>query len=186
MSGRFIVTETLIDGVRVVERTRLGDARGFLERLFDADELAKAGWRWPIAQINRTLTSSRGTIRGFHYQRHPVAEAKLVACVRGAVLDVVLDLRSGSPTYGQLHSEDLSEENRRALLIPPGCAHGFQALDDGVELVYFHSAAYSPNHEGGVDPLDPALAVAWPIGNVLLSDRDRSHPAFAATKAIDL
>jgi len=186
MRARFAITQTAIVGVRVIERTRMGDARGFLERLFDADELAASGWTWPIIQINHTRTTTRGTLRGLHYQRPPVAEAKIVTCVRGAVLDVVLDLRGGSPTRGRVHAEDLSEANRRALMIPPGCAHGFQALTDGVELIYLHSAAYAPAHEGGVDPLDPALGIVWPIANPTFSDRDCGHPAFAATEAIIL
>ncbi len=186
MSARFTVIDTTIAGVRLIERQRVGDARGFLERLFCADELVGAGWVWPIVQINRTRTERRGTIRGMHFQRPPAAEAKLVTCVGGAVFDVALDLRDGSPTYGQAHAETLSEDNRRTLLIPPGCAHGFQALEDGAELLYLHSAAYAPAHEGGVDARDPALGIAWPTADPTLSDRDRGHPAFAATKAITL
>lgn len=186
MSPRFAVRETAINGVRVIKRTRVGDTRGFLERLFDSDELAAAGWVWPIVQINLTHTGNRGTLRGLHYQRPPAAEAKLVTCVRGTVLDVALDLRAGSPTHGRVHAEELSEANGCALLIPPGCAHGFQSLTDDVGLIYSHSAAYAPGHEGGVDPLDPALGITWPIAHPTLSDRDRGHPAFGATKAISL
>ena len=186
MSARFTITLTAIEGVRVIERQRIGDARGFLERLFCADELAAAGWVWPIAQINRTLTPVPGTLRGLHYQRPPAAEAKFVTCVHGAVLDVALDLRAGSPTFGRHHTEILSGENRCALLIPPGCAHGFQVIEAGAELIYIHSAAYAPAHEGGVDARDPALAIAWPIADPILSDRDRGHPPLSATEATTL
>ena len=175
MSGTFAATLTPISGVVCVERRLRGDDRGFLARLFSADEFASLGWIVPVAQINHTYTAKKGAIRGMHFQVPPKAETKLVTCLRGAVCDVAVDLRNGSPTLLKHHKEVLSAENLRALLIPEGCAHGFQALTDDVELLYLHSEFYSPSHEGGVRPLDPMLAIAWPEAPAALSDRDRQH-----------
>ena len=175
-SGRFHVEALGLQGLMAVQRQRLADDRGSLSRLFCAQELAAAGWVWPVAQINHTVTLRRGAVRGLHYQRAPHAEAKLVSCLRGAVWDVALDLRRGSPTFLQHRALELSAGNGTALLIPPGFAHGFQALSEGVELMYLHSAAHAPGFEAGLHPQDPALAVAWPLEVTQLSERDRSHP----------
>lgn len=174
--SRFAVTETGIEGLHVVERQRLGDERGFLSRLFCAEELAAAGWHKPIAQINHTWTRIKGTVRGMHFQRPPHAEMKLVSCVRGAVWDVALDLRAGSPTFLQWHAVELSADNARALLIPEGFAHGFQALSEDCELLYLHSAPYAAQAEGGISATDPALAIEWPLPLALQSERDRAFP----------
>jgi dTDP-4-dehydrorhamnose 3,5-epimerase len=167
---------TDLAGVYVVHRSQIGDHRGFLSRLFCSSELAEAGWRKPIAQINHTLTQRKGTVRGMHYQRGTHAEMKLVTCLRGAIWDVAVDLRAGSPTFLRWHAEELSADNRRALLIPEGFAHGFQALTDDCELLYLHSAAYAPEAEAGVNPVDPRLAIAWPLPISQLSPRDTNHP----------
>lgn len=174
---RLQLTPTRLAGVWVVERQRLGDARGFLSRLFCGDELQPGGWDGPIAQINHTLTSQRGTVRGLHYQLPPHAERKLVSCLRGAVWDVAVDLRAGSPTFLQWHAEELSAENGRALLIPPGCAHGFQTLSDDVEMLYCHSHRHVPEAERGIAPTEPRLALPWPLPLVQLSARDQAWPA---------
>jgi dTDP-4-dehydrorhamnose 3,5-epimerase len=160
----------------VIERQKLGDHRGFLTRLFCAEELAAAGWNKPIAQINHPFTAAKGTIRGMHFQHPPKAEKKLVTCIRGAICDVAADLRHGPASFLKHHCEVLSAENNRALLIPEGCAHGFQALTDDVEILYFHSEAYHAPSEGGVSPLDPRLAIPWPLPAGTMSDRDRAHP----------
>ena len=174
--NRFAVTETKLAGLRCVQRQPLGDARGFLVRLFCADELRDAGWVWPVAQVNHTLTRHAGTVRGLHFQRAPHAEAKLVSCLRGEVWDVAVDLRRGSPTFLGWHAQHLSSGNGMALLIPPGCAHGFQTLSDEVEMLYVHSAAHEAGAEGGLHPLDPTLALPWPLPVGLLSARDDAHP----------
>jgi dTDP-4-dehydrorhamnose 3,5-epimerase len=176
VSGRFTLRATPIAGVVVVTRQRLGDARGFLERLFCTVELEAAGWTGPISQINRTRTEASGTLRGLHYQHPPYAETKLVACTAGAVFDVAVDLRAASPTFGKWHAETLTADNGAALLVPPGCAHGFQTLVDGVEMFYLHSVAYSAKAEGGVRFDDPALGIDWPLAGPALSARDISHP----------
>jgi len=178
--SRFTVAELSLPGLRRVQRQRLGDSRGFLARLFCADELATAGWRGPVAQINHTCTELRGTVRGMHYQRAPHAETKLVSCIRGEVFDVAVDLRPESPSYLRWHGEVLSAENGCALLIPQGFAHGFQALSDGAELIYCHSAAYVAAAEAGLHVLDPQLAISWPLPVGGLSPRDQSHVFLAA------
>jgi dTDP-4-dehydrorhamnose 3,5-epimerase len=174
--SRFILHPRPIAGIVAIERLPLGDARGFLERLFCADDLAAAGWTGAIAQINHTFTAEQGTVRGMHYQRAPHAETKLVSCLQGAVWDVAVDLRPGSPTYLQWHAEELSAANHRSLLIPPGCAHGFQTLTADVQMLYCHSQAYAPHSEGGLHPQDPRLAIPWPLPVHGLSPRDASHP----------
>jgi dTDP-4-dehydrorhamnose 3,5-epimerase len=162
-------------GLKLIERRRLGDERGFLSRLFCSDELALAGWQKPIAQINHTYTSQRGTIRGLHYQTSANAEMKLVSCIRGEVWDIVVDLRSNSSTFMHWHSEILSEENEHALLIPEGFAHGFQSLSDEVELIYLHTEAYSPKTEAALHFNDPILGIQWPLSVSEISERDQSH-----------
>jgi len=177
--NRFTVEATPLAGLVTVQRQPLVDSRGFLARMFCAEELAPAGWTWPIAQINHTHTARCGTVRGLHFQRPPAAEAKLVSCLRGAVWDVAVDLRAGSPTFLQWFGTELSAANHRALLIPPGFAHGFQALADDCEILYLHSAAHAPASEGGLDALDPRLAIAWPLPVAERSPRDAEHPLLA-------
>lgn len=174
--SRFTVAATALGGLVCIQRQRHEDARGFFSRLFCADELATAGFRQPVSQINHTLTRRRGSVRGLHFQHQPHAEDKLVSCVRGEVFDVAVDLRKNSRTFLQWHAEVLSAENMRSLLIPKGFAHGFQALSDDVELIYLHSEPYAPGAEGGLNALDPVLAIAWPLPFADLSDRDAMHP----------
>jgi dTDP-4-dehydrorhamnose 3,5-epimerase len=173
---RLTVVDLPLSGLKRVERQHLGDSRGFLSRLFCADELAEAGWNGPVAQINQTLTRRRGAVRGMHFQYPPYAETKLVSCLCGAVFDVAVDLRKGSPTFLRWHAQELSAENRLALLIPAGFAHGFQALSEECELLYVHSAPYVASAEGGFSPRDPALAIAWPLAIAEMSERDAGHP----------
>jgi dTDP-4-dehydrorhamnose 3,5-epimerase len=170
------VTDLPLSGLELVERQHLGDSRGFLSRLFCADELAEAGWNGPVAQINQTVTRRRGAVRGMHFQYPPHAETKLVSCLRGAVFDVAVDLRKGSPTFLRWHAQQLSAENRLALLIPTGFAHGFQALSEECELLYVHSASYVATAEGGLNPRDATLAIAWPLAIAEMSERDAGHP----------
>lgn len=178
--SRFTVTDLPLAGLKLIERQRLGDSRGFLSRLFCAEELAAAGWIQPIAQINHSYTALRGTVRGMHFQRPPHAEMKLVSCIRGEVWDVAVDVRAGSPTFLHWHAERLSRENGRALLIPQGFAHGFQALTGDVELLYCHSAAYNLGAEAALNPRDARLAIDWPLAITELSARDAGHPLIEA------
>lgn len=174
--ARFDIIATPIDGVNVVERRLLEDARGSLSRLFCADELRAAGWRWPVAQINHTLTHRRGTVRGMHYQNPPSMEDKYITCLRGEVFDVAVDLRRGSPTFLAWHAVRLSPTNGRSLLVPRGCAHGFQTLTDDCELIYLHSNPYAAANEAAVNALDPRLGIAWPLEVGDRSPRDLVHP----------
>jgi dTDP-4-dehydrorhamnose 3,5-epimerase len=174
--NRLFVTDLPLAGLKRIERQRLGDARGFLSRLFCAEELGPAGWTKPIAQINHTYTAKRGTVRGMHFQHPPHADMKLVSCIRGEVWDVAVDIRAGSMTFLRWHAEKLSASNSRALLIPQGFAHGFQALSDDAELLYCHSSVYNTAAEGGLNPKDPMLAISWPqqIGEISLRDSQHS------------
>ena len=174
--SRFTILDTPIADLKIVKRQQLGDNRGFFSRLFCAEELAVVGWNKPIAQINQTFTQKQGTIRGMHFQRPPYVEMKLVSCLRGAIWDVVVDLRAASPTFLQWHAEELSAANHRALLIPEGFAHGFQALSADCELIYLHSRAYTPTAEAGLNPIDPMLSIIWPLAITELSVRDAQHP----------
>jgi dTDP-4-dehydrorhamnose 3,5-epimerase len=178
--SRFEVSATPLAGLRKVRRQRIGDARGFLDRIFCADELREAGWTQPIAQVNHTFTARRGTLRGMHFQHPPHAEMKLVSCLRGEVWDVAVDLREGSPTFLRWHAETLSSDNGCALLIPEGFAHGFQTLSDDVELLYCHSAAYTSGAEGGLNPHDARLAIRWPLPVSEISARDAGHASIGA------
>jgi dTDP-4-dehydrorhamnose 3,5-epimerase len=174
--SRFHLIETPLAGLTLIERQPLGDTRGFFERVFCAEELAQAGWVKPVVQINRTVTRARGTVRGMHFQLPPHAEMKLVSCLRGAIWDVAVDLRAGSPTFLQWHAVELSGDNHRSLLIPEGFAHGFQTLSDDCELLYLHSTSYASDAERGLPPEDPALDIGWPLPIAELSARDKQHP----------
>ena len=174
--SRFHIQSTALPGLALVTRSRLGDARGFLSRLFCAQELAEAGWLKPVAQINYTFTARAGSLRGMHYQQVPHAEMKLVQCLQGEIWDVVVDLRPASPTYLQCHGERLSADNACAMLIPEGFAHGFQTLSPDCVLLYLHSAAHHAGSEAGLRFDDPALAIDWPLPVTEISERDQQHP----------
>jgi dTDP-4-dehydrorhamnose 3,5-epimerase len=174
--NRFQIIDTALDGLKVIQRVPIEDSRGFISRIFCASELAQAGWQKPIAQINHTFTRVRGTVRGLHFQRSPYAEMKLVTCLRGAVWDVVVDLRAGSPSFLRWHAEELSATNNRALLVPERFAHGFQTLTSDCELLYLHSAPHVPESEAGINPREPRVAIPWPLPVADLSPRDVSQP----------
>lgn len=176
MSTRFDILATPLSGLYVVQRKPLGDNRGYLERMFCTAELEPllAGRR--IAQINHTLTAVRGTVRGLHFQQPPHGETKFVSCLRGEVFDVAVDLRRGSPTFLHWHGEVLSSDNHKTFVIPEGFAHGFQTLADDCEMLYFHTAAYRAEAEGGLSAVDPKLAIRWPLPVQHQSPRDASHP----------
>lgn len=163
-------------GPLLLERRVLADERGHLSRLFDAGDLGALGWDGPVMQVNETETRTAGTVRGMHFQHPPHAELKLVTCLTGRILDVVVDVRAGSPTFLDHVAVELSADNARSLLIPRGFAHGFQALTDRVRLLYVHSELHRPEAEAGLHPEDPALGIAWPLPVHNLSPRDRSHP----------
>ncbi len=176
MSARFNILDTPLQGLKLLQRKPLGDERGYLERLFCFEEFKTMIPGKSIAQINHTLTARRGAVRGLHFQNPPYAEAKFVSCLRGEVFDVAVDLRQSSPTFLQWHAEILSEENHRTLGIPEGFAHGFQALTPDCEMLYFHTASYRAESEGGVNALDSRLAIRWPLEITERSARDQALP----------
>src|SRR3990172_421521 len=154
MSRRFEIFETPLAGLAIIQRTPIGDSRGYLERLFCAEELQALVRNKNIAQINHTLTARRGALRGMHFQHPPRAEVKFVSCLRGEVFDVAVDLRRGSPTFLHWHGANLSADSHKTVLIPEGFAHGFQTLTDDCEMLYFHTAAYQTEAEGGLNAQD--------------------------------
>jgi dTDP-4-dehydrorhamnose 3,5-epimerase len=170
------ISQTAIQGVRIIESTALKDERGAFSRLFCAQELATVLGSRNIVQINQSLTCKVGAIRGLHYQKGPHAEMKFVRCLKGRVFDVVVDLRQDSPTFLQWVALELSPEKRNTFVIPEGCAHGFQVLEANSELLYLHTAYYTPDSEGAVHFSDPKLDVQWPLPSSDLSERDQNHP----------
>lgn len=162
------------DGPALVRRTTFTDERGAFSRLFAREDLAAVGLAFDIVHVNHSLTRGRGTVRGFHYQTPPHGEIKLVSCIRGAVLDVAVDIRPDRPDRFKFWSSELSVENATAMLIPEGFAHGFQALSDEVELIYLHSAPYVPEAAAGFRYDDPAIGFDWPYDAINLSERDRN------------
>ena len=183
--SHFTLQPTDLPGVTLVQRRIIGDARGYLGRMFCAEELAAVGWQAGPAQVNRTLTSQKGAVRGMHFQYPPHAEKKLVSCLRGAVFDVAVDLRAGSATFGQWTGAILSDDNRHSLHIPEGFAHGFQALTEDAELLYCHSTFYAPDHEAGVLATDPDLGIDWPEPITQQSDRDLGLARLSGIRPID-
>jgi dTDP-4-dehydrorhamnose 3,5-epimerase len=170
------LTETSIRGVMVAETTPRGDHRGVFTRLYCERELQPVVGDRRVAQINRSVTRAVGAVRGMHYQNPPHAEMKLVRCLRGRVWDVAVDLRAGSATFLQWTARELSADNNAMLVIPEGCAHGFQVLEENSELLYIHTAFYAAEAEGGISPGDSAVGISWPLPIVDLSERDQSHP----------
>jgi len=168
--------ETPLAGAYIIELEPFIDERGFFARMFCLNELSKIGFDRLIVQINHSMTRQKGAIRGLHYQVPPVCETKIIRCVQGAVFDVMLDIRNNSSTYLKWHGVELSKENMRMVFIPDGFAHGFQTLTDNAELIYHHSAFYSPEYERGLRFDDPALAINWPLPVSVISPKDQSYP----------
>lgn len=171
---------TKIAGVFELVGCPFSDQRGAFLNGFRAQEqvFMEAWGSRPIAQVNFSRTEAVGTVRGLHCQRSPHGEAKLVRCLRGLVWDVAVDLRLGSSTHGQWHAVELRPDAANALVIPEGCAHGFQVLQPSSELLYLHSGAWVPEAETGVHCHDPDLAIAWPLTPLGLSHRDQLLPGF--------
>ena len=165
----------------LVELERHEDERGSLARAWSRDEFAERGLETAFVQANIAHSRRRGTLRGLHYQLPPNEEVKLVRCVRGAIYDVVVDLRPDSPSYRGWHGEELTAESGRALYVPAGCAHGYLTLVDATETFYEVTAAYSPRDERGVRWDDPAFAIRWPdVDALLISEKDRGWPDYEA------
>lgn len=168
--------KTKIDGVIILEPKVFGDHRGFFMESWSKREFEKMGLFYEFVQDNHSLSTVKGTLRGIHFQRGEKAQAKLVRCVRGSVLDVAVDLRPQSTTYKQWIAVELSEENKRQLLIPRGFGHGFMTLTDHVEFLYKADNYYAPNAEGSIRWNDPELAINWGIEEPILSQKDAEAP----------
>ncbi|MDX8396328.1 MAG: dTDP-4-dehydrorhamnose 3,5-epimerase family protein [Mariprofundaceae bacterium] len=167
---------TPIAGLMVAEIVRIADHRGAFARLFCEQDLAAVLEGRHIVQINHSRTTQVGAVRGMHYQHAPQAEMKLVRCLKGRVWDVAVDLRQESATFLQWHAVELSAKNELMMIIPEGCAHGFQVLESDSELLYLHTASYTSELEGGVSHDDPKLSINWPLKVTDLSERDKAHP----------
>lgn len=166
---------TPLAGAYVVELERLEDERGFFARSFCQDEFRRHGLKPAIAQCNVSWNRKRGTLRGLHFQAAPHEEAKVVRCTRGAIWDVIVDLRAASPTRWRWHALELNADNRLALYVPEGFAHGFQTLSDDSEVLYQMSESYHPDLARGLRWDDPKLGIRWPIPDPVLSPRDRAY-----------
>jgi dTDP-4-dehydrorhamnose 3,5-epimerase len=175
---RFV--ETAVAGALVVEADLFHDERGFFARTWCEEEAARHGAPLRTVQCNVSFNAKRGTLRGMHYQAPPFEEIKLVRCTAGALLDVAVDIRPGSPTYGRHAAVELTATNHRALYIPAGCAHGFITLADDTEVAYQMSQFYAPGHGRGFRWNDPAFALDWPEPVVVIAERDRTYPDFVA------
>jgi len=169
-------TTTPIEGVAIVDLELRSDDRGFFARSFCQDEFTQNGLLPMVAQCNISFNHRAGTLRGMHYQLEPATEAKLVRCISGAIVDQIVDLRPGSPTYLQHVSVELTAENRRSLYVPPMFAHGYQSLVDGAEVLYQVSERYTPGQERGLRYNDPALGLEWPLEVTAISEKDNSWP----------
>ena len=172
-------TEAPLSGAFVVEPERIDDERGFFARTWCQREFQMHGLAPRWAQCNLSFSKKAGTLRGMHFQAPPHSEAKLVRCTRGAIHDVIVDLRAGSPTFTHYFGTDLTAENRRMLYVPEGFAHGFLTLEDKTEVFYQMSAFYEPAFARGVRWNDPHFGIHWPGEVRVISEKDRSYPDFA-------
>ncbi len=174
------ILKTALPGVLVVDSEPFVDQRGAFTRLYCERELSEVIGTRRIVQVNLSRTFKAGVVRGMHYQNPPHLEMKLLRCLKGRVLDIALDLRSGSPTFLQWHAEELCQDRGNMLVIPEGCAHGFQTLEADSELLYLHTEFYTPTSEGGILFDDPLMGIRWPLPVSELSERDRGHPPLTA------
>jgi dTDP-4-dehydrorhamnose 3,5-epimerase len=173
-------TETPLPGAYLIDLEKRGDDRGFFARAYCVNEFGAQKLSTQVVQVNNSLSADKGTLRGLHYQLAPKAETKMVRCIRGALYDVILDLRPGSTTFGKSFGAELTAENRRMLYVPKGFAHGFITLAPDTEAFYLVDEFYAPDRERGVRWNDPKFQIAWPIEPVVISDKDRTHRDFDA------
>lgn len=170
------ITKTKLDGVVIIEPDVFGDNRGFFMESWNKKKLEEAGLFYDFVQDNHSKSTVKGTLRGIHFQKGDKAQAKLVRCVKGAVLDVAVDLRKNSSTFKQWVSVELSAENKKQLLIPRGFGHGFVSLTDDVEFLYKADNYYAPEADAGIRWNDPDIGVEWGIENPILSEKDKKNP----------
>jgi dTDP-4-dehydrorhamnose 3,5-epimerase len=169
-----------LEGCRLIDNLNYVDHRGSFKKILPViDEIELSNF--PICQVNISTNTLAGTIRGLHYQVEPFLEAKLISCIKGSVMDVLLDMRPTSETYGKYASYRLTPGSG-SLLVPPLVAHGFQTLEDETTLLYLHSNDYSPDYSQGVNPLDPDIGISWPLPISSISESDRNLPSFSEVK----
>lgn len=170
------IDDTPLPDLKLIETRPIGDERGRFSRLFCNTDFSAIRPNLRFVQINLSETLQQGTVRGMHFQHPPAAEAKLVRCLRGHVFDIAIDLRADSPTFMKWHAVELSDSNNLEIFIPEGFAHGFQTLTDNVQLLYLHTAAWTPIYEIGLRHDDPKLAICWPQAVTQISSKDQTHP----------
>lgn len=173
-----IFTETDLKGSFIIEISKIGDDRGFFGRSWCKKEMEEHGLNSNIAQINTSLSKEKGTLRGLHYQVAPYQECKMIRCTRGAIFNMIVDIRPESPTYLQWHGETLTEDNHKAVYSPENFAQGFITLEDNTEITYFSTEFYVPNMDWGVRYNDPQIGIKLPIEPVVISDKDKNWPDF--------
>lgn len=183
--GKLKVTATNLTDVKIIEPAVFGDHRGFFTESYSAEDFQAAGITHEFVQDNHSLSTQAGVLRGLHFQKGEAAQTKLIRVVSGAVLDVIVDIRKGSPTYGQWEGYILSEHNHRQLLVPKGYAHGFMTLTDNVNFLYKCDGYYNAQADGGIAFDDPDLAIDWPIDltKAILSEKDQHHPTLKEFEA---
>ena len=186
MNQKLNIIKTDFKNLYIIEPNSFKDERGSFSRIFCEDEL-KDIFKFNMKQINHSITKDKGTVRGLHFQYEPNSEVKMVKCIKGAIYDVVVDIRKNSPTFLKTFSIELSKKNQKMLCIPKGFAHGFQTLEDETELLYFHSSIYAPLNEDALNIKDPLLDIKWPLNIINISKRDESHPFLTEDfKGIDI
>jgi dTDP-4-dehydrorhamnose 3,5-epimerase len=172
--GKLDIKELPLKGSYIITPNKYEDDRGSFARVFCQEEMSNITDE-NFMQVNHSITVKKGTVRGMHFQYLPNAEVKMVKCIKGAVLDVIVDIRENSPTFLKHHSEVLSADNMKMIYIPKGFAHGFQTLEENSELLYFHSSIYTPNNEGALNVKDSLLKIKWPLDIMCLSKKDKEH-----------
>ncbi len=170
------ITKTKLEGVVIIEPDVFGDNRGFFMESWNKKKMEEAGLFYDFVQDNHSKSTVKGTLRGIHFQKGDKAQAKLVRCVKGAVLDVAVDLRPDSPTFKQWVGLELSAENKKQLLIPRGFGHGFVTLTDDVEFLYKADNYYAPEADAGIRWNDPEICINWGVENPILSEKDNNNP----------
>ena len=175
--------EQSLAGVFLIEPEPFSDDRGLLRRVFCGREFAQSGVHFDVKQSSISENKLKGTLRGFHYQRPPYQEGKTLSCIRGAIYDIVADLRPASPTYSKWISMELNEENRLTLYVPPGCANCYLTLKDDTQILYYHSEFYTPGSEHGIRYDDPFFNFKWPMPPAVISVKDKSIAPFVPEKA---
>lgn len=173
-----IFNETSLKGAYTIELEKRGDDRGFFARFFCVNEYDHYKLDKNIVQVNNSLSKDKGTLRGIHYQLPPKAETKVIRCIKGAVYDVIVDLRQNSQTFGKWFAKELNEENRTMMYVPKGFGHGFLTLTEDTEVLYLVTEFYAPDYEKGIRWNDPFFNIKWPFEPLVISSKDKNHPDF--------